>query len=329
MLKIQKHYEEYINDIECENFHPELKKIFDNFPDKIEDFKNVIFYGKSGIGKYSQMLLSIKKYSSSSLKYDKKMCIVINDKKKSNYFIRISDIHYEVDMSLLSCNAKTLWNNIYYQICDTVKMKTNSKNGIIVCKNFHMIHNELLDVFYSYMNNNTYLKFIILTEHLSFIPDNIFNSSLLINVKVPSISIKPTCIKSSNALSSFVKRSTNKKNNKETINLKDPFGEYKELLEPYKILCNKIIKIITTDNVDFLKLREYIYNFFILHYDVFECIWYILSYLLTYGFINNNDIFTILEKQYEFYYLYNNNYRPIYHIEKFILTIRSIVRKEK
>jgi hypothetical protein len=70
-------------------------------------------------------------------------------------------------------------------------MKTD-KTGILVCKNFHMIHSELLEVFYSYIQeyNNPHtaiqLKFIILTEHISFIPNNILNSCEVVSIGRPS-----------------------------------------------------------------------------------------------------------------------------------------------
>ena len=63
---------------------------------------------------------------------------------------KISDIHFEVDMQILGCNAKILWNQLYYLIIDIVSSRANKK-GIIVCKNFQDIHTELLDIFYSYM----------------------------------------------------------------------------------------------------------------------------------------------------------------------------------
>ena len=78
--------------------------------------------------------------------------------------------------------------------------------------------------------------------------------------------------------------------------------------------------MLTTDDVDFLKLREYIYGLFILQYDIPECVWYVVKNLITTGYVNGIDV---LSKQYEFYYLYNNNYRPIYHLEKFFLTVRQ------
>lgn len=307
-MKIEQHFEEYINDVDKHNYHADLVKIYDKFPDTIEEFKNLLFYGRSGVGKYSQMLYSIKRYSSTSLKYEKKMCITLNDKKKSNYFIKISDVHYEVDMSLLGCNAKTLWSQIYYQICDAVKAKQTNRYGIIVCKNFHEIHPELLDTFYSYMNDVQFIKFVILTEHISFIPDNIINACRIIGLKTPAIS----------SLQSFVKKTIKKE--VPIVNLKDSRGQFKELVEPHSTICNKIIKMLSVDDVDYLKLREYIYSLFILQYDIPECVWYILKNLINSGYI---EAMNVLSEQYEFYYLYNNNYRPIYHLEKFFLILRS------
>jgi hypothetical protein len=112
--------------------------------------------------------------------------------KKQEYMYRISDIHYEIDMATLGCNSKLLWHDLFFQIVDivSVSLKTD-KIGIIVCKNFHNIHNELLEIFYSYMRHplqhiNIQIKFIIITEHIGFIPDNIINACEIISIKRPS-----------------------------------------------------------------------------------------------------------------------------------------------
>ena len=90
------HFEEYIKK---ENLHPKLEKIYNNnFPKTINKLGNLIFFGPSGVGKYTQMLNSIKKYSPSELKYEKKLSLTFN---KQQYFFKISDIHFEIDMSLL------------------------------------------------------------------------------------------------------------------------------------------------------------------------------------------------------------------------------------
>jgi hypothetical protein len=130
------HFEEYITTNQNLNLHPKLDKVFKKFPNSIQDFKNIIFYGPSGIGKYTQMLKCIKRYSPSELKYEKKISINFN---KVQYFLKISDIHYEVDMSLLGCNSKLIWHEVYQQIIDIISAKID-KSGIIVCKNFLIIH---------------------------------------------------------------------------------------------------------------------------------------------------------------------------------------------
>lgn len=187
MKYYETHYEEYIHSIEQYNMHPELLPLYQKFPKKLSDFCNLIVFGPTGSGKYSQVLYFLKKYSPSKLKYDKKITCQTD---KVNYIYHISDIHHEIDMSLLGCNSKTLWHEIFLQIVDIVSMKTE-KTGIILCKNFHMIHNELLEIFYSYIQHyNHYtspvqIRFILLTEHISFLPKNILNSFQHIGIKRP------------------------------------------------------------------------------------------------------------------------------------------------
>ena len=186
MKFLETHFEEYISTTNKHNLHPKLQKTINKFPSTLDKLGNLIFYGPSGVGKYSQMLNAIKKYSHSELKYEKKLSIVFN---KQAYFFKISDIHYEVDMSLLGCNSKLLWHDIYQQIVDIISAK-NEKSGIIVCKEFHNIHSELLENFYSYMQENNSsaisIKFVILTEEISFIPDSILNCCETIHLARPT-----------------------------------------------------------------------------------------------------------------------------------------------
>ena len=175
MKFFETNFNEYINTSNKENLHPSFNKSISNFPENIENLKNIIFYGAPGIGKYTQVLHCIKKYSQSELKYEKKLICNFN---KTNYFFKISDVNFEIDMALLGCNAKLLWNDIFINIVDVLSSRTN-KNGIILCKNFHKIHSELLDCLYSYIQKNytnINIIFFILSESISFIPDNIINT---------------------------------------------------------------------------------------------------------------------------------------------------------
>ena len=174
-------FEEYLQECYDNNFHPKLS----NFYEKIDKkSSNVIFYGCSGSGKYTQALCYLASSSPSQLKYEKKVSVVYN---KDDYFYKISDIHIEIDMSLLGCNAKSLWNEIYNQIIDIAKTKPDNRFTIL-CKNFHQIHNELLYIFYSYMQTieNTNINYIILTEQLCYIPCNILDRCNIISVTKPS-----------------------------------------------------------------------------------------------------------------------------------------------
>jgi hypothetical protein len=311
------HFEDYVTENQRENLHPKLNKLFDKFPKKIIDLKNVIFYGPNGIGKYSQMLRSIKKYSPTDLKYEKKISIAYN---KQQYFFKISDIHYEIDMSLLGCNSKLLWHEIYLQIIDIISAKLD-KSGIIVCKNFHEIHSELLENFYSYMQKNTALlidlKFIIITKELSFIPDNILNCCEVIHICRPTMTNYVKCIK--NKLPSNIELEN-------ITNIKNLHFHNENLMTSHKIICNKIIDvIINIDSMNFLKFRDIIYDILIYNLDISECVWYILFVLIKKNILTQEDISTILIKTYCFFQYYNNNYRPIYHLENYLLHLVKVI----
>jgi hypothetical protein len=317
-MKFQEtHFEEYINSLNKINLHSKLEKVYSHFPSSINKLGNLIFYGTSGIGKYSQMLYSIKRYSHSELKYEKKLSIIFN---KDVYFFKISDIHYEVDMSLLGCNSKLLWHDIYQQIVDIISAKTE-KSGIIVCKEFHNIHSELLENFYSYMqdnkSSNINIKFILLTEELSFIPDNILNCCEIIGISRPSKMSYTKISKQKLPINLKIENITNIKN----LNV----GIY-ELMCPYKIICDKIIKeMININNLKFLKFRDYLYDIFIYNLDITDCIWYIITTLINEQHIKCANLSLIMLKTYNFLKYYNNNYRPIYHLESYLFYLISII----
>ena len=320
MKFLETHFEEYINSIEENNLHQKMENIYSRLPENIQDLPNLIFYGPSGIGKYSQLLYAIKKYSPSNLKYEKKMCVMY---EKKQYFFKISDIHYEVDMSLLGCNSKNLWNEIYQQILDVLTMKTN-KTGIIVCREFHNIYSELLENFYSYMQENNNLsvniKFIIVTEQLSFIPDNILNCCETIHLSRPSKTNYNKCLKNN--------KIPNDINLCDITNIKDLKVGIMSLMIPHKIICNKIYdELINVDQLKFLKFRDMLYDIFIYNLNIGECIWYLLYRLIKENKIKKNKISYVLVKTYVFLRYYNNNYRPIYHLESYLYNLITYIHE--
>jgi Cdc6-like AAA superfamily ATPase len=312
------HFEDYINENQRENLHSKLDKLYLNFPKETSKLHNLIFYGSSGVGKYTQMLKSIKKYSPTELKYEKKISVTYN---KQQYYFKISDIHYEIDMSLLGCNSKLLWHEIYLQIIDIISAKAD-KFGIIVCKYFNDIHSELLENFYSYMQKNysicVDLKFILLTEEISFIPDNIINCCQVIHIARPTKTSYMKCIK----------KLPNKIKLENISNIKNLHNYNDELMLQYKIICNKIIhNLKNIDEINYLKFRDILYDMFIYNLDISDCIWYILSSLINDKLIQKQHLSPILIKTYCFFQYYNNNYRPIYHMENYLFNLMKIIYK--
>ena len=309
------HFEDYLNSYDKKSLHPKLTQLYTTFPNSVNNLKNIIFFGPKGVGKYTQMLASIRKYSPTNLKYEKKISISYN---KTLYFLKLSDIHFEVDMSLLGCNSKMLWNEIYNHIVDAIFAKSQN-TGIIVCKYFNEIHSELLEIFYSYMQTITNikidLKFILITEEISFIPDNILNCCYLIKVPRPTRTLYNLCLK---------KKIKNNILLNEITNIKNIQSNVTQLIISHKLVCMRIIDIITNiENIKFNLMREYLYDIFIYNLDVTDCIWFIIQYLIENNYLKNNDISDILYKTFTFLQYYNNNYRPIYHLESYIFYITN------
>jgi hypothetical protein len=322
MKFLETHFDEYIGKVKEINLHPRLQKIYERLPKKLSNMPNLIFYGPYGIGKYSQMLFAIHRYSSTELKYEKKLSISYD---KKQYFFKISDIHFEVDFALLGCNSKMLWHEIYQQVLDVLSVK-QEQTGIIVCKNFHCIQNELLENFYSYMADNNIqgmlynVKFIFLCEAMSFLPNNILNCCEVINVSRPTRKMYAKIVNEENMsnMSNIPLKSIS--------NIKCIHTSTVELMTPYKLICDKIItNIVNIDELNFLKFRDMIYDLFIYDLNIYECIWYILTSLIQSGKIKKEKMPIVMNKTYLFFKYYNNNYRPIYHLESYLFYLTSII----
>ena len=329
------HFDEYLEAASKYNLHPELIPVVAALPTSIADMCNQIVYGPSGSGKYTQVLKILEKYSPTHLKYNKKMTVQ-TDKQK--YIYHISDIHYEVDMSLLGCNSKIIWHELYLQIVDIVSM-CPSKQGIILCKNFHAIHNELLDIFYSYIQQYNHpqisirIKFILLTDHISFLPNNILNSCQIISIAKPKKAELMRVFESKASISrsdaGAIAEVANSIDTNTVINIKE-FASFSLIPQPEKIpvdifntICNTIIKEMTNHTkMSIPAFRDTIYDILVYNLDVFECIWYILSHFIN-RLSNTNSLATrtiteMTERTFEFFKNYNNNYRPIYHLESIL-----------
>jgi hypothetical protein len=352
------HFDDYLFSNEKFNLHPELNTTIDGLPKNIHHLKNTIFYGPPGIGKYTQVLKILKKYSPSELKYEKKMKLATD---KQEYIYKISDIHYEIDMSLLGCNSKIVWHEAFSQIVDIISVKQD-KIGVILCKNFHTIHAELLENFYSYIQHHNHcdtnisIKFFIISEHISFIPEQIINSSQIINIKRPDmefyekmILFTPENEKDADFLSRITFQKSHRVNKKKYDSatqitsqiIKEGILNAKEVKafdsihstsdlpkDIFNTVCDKLIDNISDkDSLSFTNFRDNLYDILTYNIDVSECIWYILSHFIKARQLNNDSVHDIINRTHVFLKYYNNNYRPIYHLESMMFYIINKIHK--
>lgn len=319
------HFCEYVKKVEEYSLHPVIKKVFATFPPHIQSLPSIIIYGPSGVGKYSHALYMISRYSPSQLKYEKRIAVAYN---KDTFFIKISDCHFEVDMSLLGCNSKHLWNEIYNQIQDIVSSRPNT-TAFVMCKNFHKIHSELLETFYSYMMDN--LKFIIISDHVSFLPDNILQRCKMIPFKRPTATMYNKCLFPSSAdthhpplvIKETPIRLTSKFRLETITNIKALKSNMTELTEPHENICICIGDIILSPDAQlkYDELRERLYDLLTYDINIQECVWSILRRLLQEGSLLPEMMDDIMIRTYTFFQYFNNNYRPIYHLENFVLLL--------
>jgi len=289
-------FEEYVLDVRQSNRHS--TNACTGFPDT-----NRIFYGPNGSGKYSQALYSIQSCSPSKLKYEKRMTL---QTEKGDYTFRFSDIHYEIDMSLLGCNSKVIWDTFFQQVIEIISVQPE-KRGIIVCTNFHHIHTELLETFSSYYKqfyrrndllfnrNDICLRYIILTEHLSFIPSLILNSSTVVPIPLPRNSRMGLTL------------------NKQPV-VSDCFHQ----------VCLPILEAVRnarngTAPLDLFRFRDLLYDINIYQMDVLDCLWFVLFSLVESGEIKQEAVSRHYAEIVPFLKYYNNNYRTIYHFESIFL----------
>ena len=310
--------EDYIIQNTDINLHPYIesknKALYKN-----SNIHNIIFYGPPGIGKYTQALKYICKFSNTNLKYERKINLISN---KKEYNFKISDIHFEIDMALLGCNAKLLWNDFYYHVIDIISSRPGHR-GIILCKNFHKIHSELLDIFFSYMQTsscrNIDLKYIITTESIGFIPENITKRTNIIPVKRPSKNMY------NNITKTKIPKNINTNN---IINIKNISNTIYNLQEPEKKICKKLIDLIDLyDGANFLQIRDVIYELFIYQLNIYNCIWFITNYYIDKKKLDTDNIQPLLYDLYKILKYFNNNYRPIYHIETYIYILIKIIHE--
>jgi hypothetical protein len=320
-------FDDYIKQVENHDLHEYITK------DKIIN-EHIILYGPSGIGKYSQALKYIKDYSATNCKYDKKMSFMFQNKKE--YMFKVSDIHFEIDMELLGCNSKVLFNNLFYHIIEIISMR-QSKFGIILCKNFHKIHSELLDIFFTYMQSLIHKKikiqYILLTDHISFIPDNILYRCQIINLRRPTKTSYLQCVKSHSSKNKKYKINKNNLDNSlsqvyNIKNINNILFNTNKLNEIGIVHIENVIKAIENVNqVNYYEIRDLLYNLLIFDVDISEFLFYSINYFICKKKLDVTKMEQLLYDINHFFSQYNNNYRPIFHLETIFYKLCIAINK--
>lgn len=245
------------------------------------DFQNLMLYGPENAGKYIQALRIIKKHSPSSLAYDKKFIVTYDN---DEYMYRISDTHIEINFEFLGCIAKNLWIEIYKQILLSVK----NNYFIILCNNFCSINNDLLEIFYTYMNNqHSNIKFIFLVKNISMLPNELKHQCLTFPLKKVPVS---KC---------------------KYITIDDNFAD--KLLNIILNYKNSGIKI--------KDLRNTLYECLTYQCDIHDILYEVVKKSIKNLDPSDDQKKKLLNEFNINLKLFNNNYRSIYHLEKCIICI--------
>jgi len=162
-----KKYVEY-----CGDYNQEKDNIFSEHSEK-----NIIVYGNNCLNNYMFSLANLKPFSKSQLKYSRRIAI---NYKGEDILFNISDTHFEIDLSLLGVNQYNIFLTVFQHIKDN--MIFDKPHFYILCLNFQEIKIELMNIFYSFMNEHK-IRFIILTTEISFICEKIFQISIIKKIK--------------------------------------------------------------------------------------------------------------------------------------------------
>ena len=248
-----------------------------------QESKNILFYGSNESKLYTYAISYLKNKSPSNLSYEKKITVNYNN---DEYIFRISDVHIEINFEFLGCIAKNLWSVIYNQIIAL----TGNKKFNILCRNFCSINNELLDNFYTYMNNEkSNISFIFLVNNISCLPNELINSCNIIPLK----------------------RIANSKNHLGTITNNFVEKIY-SLIKNYKSFNVKTV-------------RGFLYDILIYQIDVYEFFYELLKKINDELKPSQEKMFKLLNELNKILKLFNNNYRSIYHLENMVLSIITIL----
>jgi hypothetical protein len=180
------------------------------------------------------------------------------------------------------------------------------------------------------------IKYIIITECVSFIPMKILNICKILNfAKLNKKNIHALCNKSNkqyfkklNLSSKDAEYIYNKVNNPNIFTYLDISNNMKYIIQ-HSAICDTYINLICNNNYNITNIRTLLYDILINHLNSHECFFYIIQSLIINKLINCNKIGDLIFNSIFFLKNYNNNYRPIFHLESFTLYLIELINENK
>lgn len=320
----------------------------------ISHMPNMLITGSQGVGKYHFALSLLYHLSPSKLRIYKKICV----ESKNTYLIPASDIHYEVDFSQMIINAKTIWMDILKSIMDVA----TTNYAVIMCKNIHLMNEELLDIFYYLIPKLETLKWIFISEHIDFIPNEIINICERISLKRPTkqfyMSLREKMQQGEYTPHARLDVNIEKINNINMIYETVPIDTMEKIHyikdHPSHILENEIVHthtakmtdafgkipiaktlamiLISNEEYNIIDIREHLYHILTYHIPLEDVMMAVYDELIEERMViglTELHMTKICALNLDVLNYYKNNYRPIYHLEKWFYSLAEILYKDK
>jgi len=103
--------------------------------------EDLIVYGTNGSNKEEVVGSYLESISPSGLKYERKL---VCETSRSQFFVRVSDIHYSLDLNLLGPAGLVMWNCIIDRIRESIAA-SGKREGLVVCYSVEGYSAETLD----------------------------------------------------------------------------------------------------------------------------------------------------------------------------------------
>jgi|TARA_Y100000992_G_scaffold112587_1_gene73486 hypothetical protein len=251
------------------------------FLDDEKDHKHYILYHPCSLQNYGYALLNLKEKSPSFLKYSRKTIIPYNQQMLP---FQTSDVHLEIDFELLGVNEYSIFFELFRHIKENMLANVSSR-FYILCLHFQEAKRELLDVFYTFLNEPK-IAFLFCCTQISFLHPNMLKRCVIKKHKNPMSDL------------SFHTR-------------------YQERMD---VIAHEIME----NKFSFFQWREKLYELLVLNYNIHDCFGYLIKVLIQKEHIHDGNIDAFFKKYFDIMMKFNNNYRTIYHLEHFIVYLINI-----